>query len=159
MTYLKDIIFAAVICGITTGMTQITGTKSSKYVRFICGMIFLSVLISPFAGKIIGEGDFTNDLKNISNGSSVQVTDENAIREMISREICKAAVKNASRYFNVSENSFNMSLVMDGNFSEEYRIREATIYITSNKYNLDRMRVKERFETILNCNVEVILNE
>ena len=159
MEYLRDIIFAALFCGIITSVSSISGSGTAKHVRYVCGIIFLFLIVSPFVNKTTYESEYIDGLKGITSGTKFAETDNDLLKELISREICNAAIKNASEYFEVDKSSFSISIVLKEGDAEEYSIEEATIYTSGEGDKLNKDKIKLHFEKILNCGVKVVSYE
>lgn len=159
MTYIKEIIFTSIICGIVTGMAALGKSSSTKYVKFAASLAFLCVLVSPlFDGSASFEKleSDIRELTDITNTTDDSDDYANSL-DIISREICKAAVKKASEDLGLSPDNISMSLVLF-NDSEKYSIKECEIYIAAETEKINVTELENYFTRLLSCNVEVHSN-
>lgn len=155
MSYLKEVIFAAIICGILTRLPP--GGKSAKYVKYIASLAFLCVLSAPVIDAVENIPDFIDGLTDIGNlGGSEEKAELNGNLEILSSEICKAAVKNAAEEFNVKEEELSLKLIIDEKDSGEISLREVTVYPTGDVAKIAESALKSYFEKILECPAEVV---
>ena len=158
MTYIKEIIFTSIICGIVTGLSTTGNSKTAKYVKYAASLAFLCVLFSPLINKSLTYEGLAQDLLNIANTETTDMVEnrEEIGLALISNEICKAVIDDASDKFGVPTDCLSMSIAIGYNGSNEYAIQEAKVYVKSQKLLNIKSEVKEYFDNMLNCNVEVI---
>lgn len=162
MTYIKEVVFASIVCGIITKLPVTQEKGSGKFVKFLASLTFLFILLSPLTGKTAVYSQMYDDLKNIGTDNATS-TDQGSVYEsdldVLSNEICKAAIKNAAEKFSVSEDTFSVKLVLSGSDYEDIELKQATVYVDNSTADIDKTELQDHFESILNIPVEVALNE
>lgn len=164
MNYIKEVLFAAIVCGIISRLAPDSETGGGRLVRYAAVIAFLCVLAMPFTQKLSALSDFVSGILEIEDAAVTDVeangseTPKSTI-EIISQEICKAAGKAAAEHFSVSADAFKLRLRLKGSDSSELRISEATVYLSADSGISDIVAVEDYFSDILSCEVEVEKDE
>ena len=155
MKYINEIICTAVVCGILTKITP-DSEKSGKYVRLICSFIFILALISPFVDIKEGEFDISADILQQA-GAETSEIQHNYGADVISREICKAAVKSAAEELGVSEDVFSIKLEILKNEGDNFTIGEVIVYVNDSEDMVDIDRAEKCFGRIFSGAEKVVI--
>lgn len=158
MNYLKEIIFTAIVCGIMAGLADLGKNSSGKFIKFVCSLAFMCVLLSPFFDNSDLSISVNEYLEKFS-VSDDSVTDDNTVEiGLISDEICKAAASNAAEKFSVPADNFSIKIIIE-DIKDDPRIKEVTVYISGQALHIDTTLLKKHFSSIFECPVEVIKDE
>lgn len=164
MTYIKEIIFSAIVCGFLSELSPGKERKSGKIFKYIVSIVFLLILLSPLINIIKDlPKNLTENELNYNENSHVGETIGNIKEEytksfeVISAEICKTTAKMAADNFKVSENDFNLKLLVDVSDENKYQIKEIAVYPTGNAAKIKKEDLVKYFKSILHCEVKIVL--
>lgn len=157
MNYLKDIVCAALLCGIVTSISSLTSNGSGKYVRYVCALFFLCVILSPFIKDTADSMEYLNDLYDISFSETEEYKAESRNKlDIISDEICRAVVNNTAEAFNVSSDCFAVKLYLEEYNDGSITIKKSDVTVSGAAEKTPLEKLKLHFEKILNCKVEIV---
>jgi len=161
MTYLKDIVYTAFICGIITAISSISKKGTMKYVKFVCAIVFLTSIIAPFINQTTDEIKFLDDLYGISSDNAsdnVSIYDKSALG-IIEDEICNIVKKDAAETFGCDISDFKIEMNIEETENGELSIIESRVYVSGEaRFNTEE-KIKKHFDKMLNCDTEVIITE
>ena len=166
MSYLREVVFAALVCGILVRLAPGDKTGSGKYVKYAASLAFLCILVSP-AIKALGEapdiiGSIADSAETDDEESSEESKDEGRFSgslDMVASEICKAAAQAVAEHFSVPAEDFKIKIIIDISDSGEYSIREASVYPSGSAADVEKRVLEAYFHKILGCPAEVITDE
>ncbi len=163
MSYIKEVLFAAIVCGIISRLSPESATGGGKLVRYAASLAFLCVLVMPFSQKLSALSELISGISNIEdtaaeNGANEADAPQSGI-EIISREICRAAANAAAEHFSVPADTFELRLKIAGADGDELCIAEASVYMRETADVPDRDEAEAFFSEILNCEAEVVIDE
>ncbi len=162
MTYIKEVIFVSVICGIITKLPISDEKGTERFVKFIASIAFLFVILSPISATSSVCFQIYNGLENIGD-KGIESSDDTEFYtgtlEVIAEEICKTAANRAAEEFSVPEDSFSIKLILNGNDFEDIKIEDATVYVNNSASHIDISVLQDYFKKMLNTHPEVIMSE
>lgn len=155
MDYVRDIIFAAAVCGIFTYLSP--EKRSGGLVRFAAAVAFLSVLATPLGSFAEGIEEMAEQFSSLTgaDGEGPYTEAGESCDSIVAREICTALLPLAAEHFGVSEKSFAIRLIFGTNDSGEPFISRCEVEVE--KGELQTGAVAEYFRDMLGC--EVTVNE
>lgn len=161
MNYIKEIIFTAILCGIVTGLGTSKTSNTAKYVKFASSLAFLCVLLSPLMSKNIIHDSFSDNLINIAGSDALVETqkEDDLGLQLISNEICRAAINSAAEKYGVPTDHFSMNITIKDNSVNDYAIESAKVYVKNKALQDLKSDIQSYFEKILNCDAEVLILE
>ncbi len=155
MSYLKEIVFCALICGFITKLSVKRENGSGKYVSYVATLVFILVIISPLIGNkeaISDILDSISEIGNIENGTEGEY--EGDPIEIISREICKAAANKAADRFSVPSDSFSFKMGLAVSDDGDVSIKSITVYFSGE--GISETELEYYFFSLFSCPVEVV---
>lgn len=157
MNYFKDIVYASIICGIITSISGFTKNGTGKYVKYVCALFFLCVIMTPFIKDITESIEYFDDLYSLTNEEYVMNKNYSQNRlDLMEVEICKAASDNAGEAFNVNQNNFKVELSLTEDNDGNIEIKDARVCVSEDALKISENIVKHHFERILGCSVEIV---
>lgn len=164
MNYIKEVLFAAIVCGIISRLSPESITGGGKLVRYAAALAFLCVLAMPFSQKLSALSDLISGIGNVEDTAAVEdgANEADASQSgigIISREICRAAANAAAEHFSVPADTFELRVRFEGTDGGELSIAEATVYMRETSGVPDGGEAEAFFSDIFNCEVEVVKDE